>query len=94
MIESFKSRSLRRYWERGDERGIRPDWLKRVRIILDALDAAGRPEDLDLPGLGFHALRENRTGVFAVTVSRNWRVTFDWSGTGATDVDLEDYHGN
>jgi proteic killer suppression protein len=93
MIESIKSRALRRYWERGDERGIRPDWLKKTRIVLDALNAASRPEDLDLPGLGFHALRENRAGEFAVNVSRNWRITFRWSGTGATDVNLEDYHG-
>ena len=33
-------------------------------------------------------------GRYAVTVSRNWRITFAWAGDNATDVDLEDYHGD
>ena len=94
MINNIKSRALKRFWEHGDERGIRPDWIGKVRIILDALDAAMRPEDLNLPGLNFHRLRENREGEFAVSVSRNWRITFGWSGNDATDVQLEDYHGS
>ena len=93
MIRSFRSRPLRRFWEKNDDRGIRRDWVKRVKMILDALEVASRPEDLDVPGLSFHALRENRAGEYAVYVSRNWRVTFAWSGQDATDVDLEDYHG-
>ena len=93
MLQSFRSRSLQRFWEKNDESGIRPDWISKVRIILDALHAASRPEDLDLPGFKFHALRENRSGEYAVTVSRNWRITFRWSGQDAIDVNLEDYHG-
>jgi proteic killer suppression protein len=62
-------------------------------MILDALNAASRPEDLNVPGLGFHPLKGSRAGWYAVCVSRNWRVTFSWSGTDATEVDLEDYHG-
>lgn len=48
---------------------------------------------MDLPGLGFHALTGDLAGRFAVSVSRNWRITFAWDGDDATDVDLEDYHG-
>jgi plasmid maintenance system killer protein len=40
---------------------------------------------------GFHALTGNMRGRYAVSVSRNWRITFAWSD--AIDVDLEDYHG-
>jgi toxin HigB-1 len=94
MIESFRSRALKRYWERNDETGIRRDWVVRVKMILDALNAASRPEDLDVPGLGFHALKGSRAGEYAVYVSRNWRITFAWSGQDATGVDLEDYHGS
>lgn len=93
MIKSFRSRALKRFWERNDARRSRPDWVPRARLILNALNAAARPEDLDLPGLNFHPLLENRAGEFAVSVSRNWRITFGWAGQDATDVDLEDYHG-
>ena len=50
------------------------------------------PRDLDLPGFGFHALKGDRREQYAVTITRNWRITFCWSGEDATDVDFEDYH--
>ena len=74
-------------------RGIRPDWLDRVRLILSRLDQAEQPRQMDIPGLNFHALKGDRRGRYSVLVSRNWRVTFSWRGKDATDVDMEDYHG-
>jgi toxin HigB-1 len=94
MIESFRSRGLKRYWEKSDDRGIRRDWVVRIKMVLDALHAASRPEDMDVPGLNFHPLKGTRAGEYAVYVSRNWRITFAWVGQDATQVDLEDYHGS
>jgi proteic killer suppression protein len=94
MIRNCKSTALRRFWEKGDASGIRPDWKSRIAMLLDALDAAGKPEDMMVPGSGFHRLRGNRARSYALTVSRNWRMTFGWDGNDAIDVDLEDYHGD
>ncbi len=93
MLRTFKNRALKRLWEREDASGVHPDWLKRVELILDALEAASGPDDMNLPGLRFHALRGDRKGDYAVTVTRNWRITFRRDGPDAVDVDLEDYHG-
>jgi proteic killer suppression protein len=93
VILSFRSRALQRYWLKGDPSKLRPDWIKRVGIILSALDQAPAPEALDLPGLGFHALTGVHAGRFAVGVSRNWRITFAFLSEDAIEVDLEDYHG-
>jgi proteic killer suppression protein len=93
VISSFRHKALKRYWTKGDESGIRADWRGRVRLIMSRLDAARQPTEMDLPGLGFHALTGDLAGRFAVSVSRNWRITFAWDGDDATDVDLEDYHG-
>ena len=93
MIRSFRSKALSRYWIKGDERGLRPDWRNKVRIVLSRLDVARAPGEMNLPGLRFHALSGNLKGRFAVTVSPNWRITFAWSGEDAIEVDLEDYHG-
>lgn len=93
MIKSFRSRSLKRLWTKGDASGIRPDWLVKVRVLLTALDRAGKPADLEGIG-GFHALKGDQIGRYAITVSRNWRLTFGWAGEDAVDVDLEDYHGS
>jgi proteic killer suppression protein len=93
MIASFRSRALKRFWTRNDSAGIRPDWTAKVKALLSRMDASTRPEMMNLPGFGFHALSGNFVGRYAVWVSRNWRITFGWSGDDAIDVDLEDYHG-
>ncbi|HEX2448708.1 MAG TPA: type II toxin-antitoxin system RelE/ParE family toxin [Methyloceanibacter sp.] len=92
MIVSFRSRALKRYWERSETEKLPPASVDRIRMILDRLDAATAPGDLDLPGLGFHALKGDRKGQFAVFVTRNWRITFCWDDGDAIDVNLEDYH--
>jgi proteic killer suppression protein len=92
MIASFRSRALQRYWERDDPRRLPPNFLARISMIMDRLDTATVPQQLNVPGLRFHALSGNMRGRYAVTVSANWRVTFGWSGDDAIDVDLEDYH--
>jgi proteic killer suppression protein len=58
--------------------------------MLRALDAATRPEHVNLPGYYFHALRGARR--WSIRVSGNWRITFGWNGADAIEVDLEAYH--
>ena len=93
MIVSFRSKALRRYWEKSDARGLRPDWIARSSRLRNALDTASRPEDMNVPGFALHALTGDLADRFALTVARNWRVTFSWSGDDAAEIDLEDYHG-
>ncbi len=92
MIRSFRSRALRRLWEKDDVSKINPEWLPRVIILLDRLDASKLPDDMNLPGFDFHPLKGKNRGRYAVKVSANYRLTFDWDDEDATDVDLEDYH--
>ena len=92
MIRSFRSRALQRFWERDDATRLPPDRVKRVSMILDRLDAAIRPGDMNLPGLRFHTLAGDNKGRYAVSVSANWRITFAWEEEDAVQVDFEDYH--
>lgn len=91
MIKSFKDKGLRRFWEEGSTRGLSVQNPKRIRYILEMLDAATLPADMNLPGLRWHPLGKMAPGRYAVEASGNYRVTFAWDG-GAVDVDLEDYH--
>ena len=93
MIRSFRSRPLRRFWERNDASGLRPDWIDKIRRRLDVLEEASSLSELDVPGFGFHALVGDMRGRYALLVSRNWRLTFAFEDGHAVDVDLEDYHG-
>ncbi len=93
MIRSFRHKGLQRYWTRSDASGLRADWVKKIGILLDALEAAQSPEDMAMTGAGFHALKGDLKGRYALNVSRNWRLTFGWDGQDMVGVDLEDYHG-
>jgi len=50
------------------------------------------PEDMNLTGMRLHALKGSRKGEWAVWVSRNWRIVFEFDGRNVTNVDLVDYH--
>jgi proteic killer suppression protein len=56
------------------------------------LSAATSPRDTALPGLKLHRLGGDRKGTWAVAVSGNWRITFQFVGKDADAVDYEDHH--
>ena len=92
MIRSFKTKALERFFATGDARRLSVQNAKRITNILRVLDDASRPEDMNLPGVCFHALVGHDKGRYAVNASGNWRITFGWTEGDAVDVDLEDYH--
>ena len=92
MIRGFRHKGLQRYFAASERKGIDARQEARIRRILDRLEAATRPEDMNLPGYKFHGLKGDRKGAYAVSVSGNWRITFRFDGGDAVDVDLEDYH--
>jgi toxin HigB-1 len=59
---------------------------------LEALDAARRPKDMDVPGYDFHALRGFEPTRYSVHVNGHWCITFEFDEADALRVDLEQYH--
>jgi len=92
VIQSFKHRGLKRFFENNDGRRVNPDHIPRLKRILATLDAASRPEDMDAPGWSLHKLRGDLKEFYAVKVSGNWRVIFRLEDGDAYDVDYLDYH--
>lgn len=93
MIKSFASKALQRFWLNNDVRGLKSEHLEKIALILSELNVATRPEDMNRPGRKFHGL-QGKPKRYAVTVNKNWRITFAWSAEGADaiDVDYVDYH--
>ena len=91
MIKSFRHKGLRRLYEKGDHRGVSPEIVSKLRVILADLDAADRPQDLGRPGYGLHPLKGDLNGFWSVKVTGNWRVIFRFDAE-PRDVDLIDYH--
>jgi proteic killer suppression protein len=92
MILSFRNRALERFWERSDARGLNSQHVRKIELILNMLDRAVRPEDMNLTRLKFHKLTGERPPRWSVWVNGNWRVTFAFEGKDAVAVDYEDYH--
>lgn len=92
MIRSFRHKGLKKLYETGGHTGVRPEHVKRLRLILARLDASQSPRDMRLPGLNLHPLKGAYEGIWAVSVSGNWRVLFRFEDNCAVDVDYLDYH--
>ena len=92
-IRTIRHRGLRRFIEDDDPREIRPDLVNRARNILTALIAAANMEGVQgPPGWRIHQLVGDRAGTWSISVSGNWRITFNIEGGDVTNLDLEDYH--
>ena len=92
MIKNLQNRGLERFFRKGDTRGIQARHAGRIGRILDALDEASAPNQLNIPGMYLHPLKGARKGQWAMTVSGNWRISFAFDGEDVINVNLEDYH--
>ena len=92
MIQTFRNKGLRRFYESGSAAGIQPKHSKRLRLLLAALDTAQSIEDMDVPGFKLHSLSGKGKGRWSVWVNGNWRVTFEFQDGHAYVLDYEDYH--
>ena len=92
MIKSFQHKGLERFYATGSKGGIQAAHENKLRRLLSRLDAAAGPEDMNLPGWGFHGLKGREQGRFSVQVNGNWRLTFAFDGPDAVLLNYEDYH--
>lgn len=91
MIRSFKNKGLAAFAKTGDGSKLPVKNVRRVSRILQALNAAVCPEDMNLPGYRFHG-HQGKPKRYSVDVSGNFRITFGWDDSDAIDVDCEDPH--
>lgn len=92
MIRSFRHKGLERFFLYGSKAGIQAVHASRLRLQLGRLEAAAGPGDMDLPGWRLHPLKGPPKGMWAISVSGNWRLTFAFDGRDAVLVDYQDYH--
>ena len=59
---------------------------------LAALDTAQDIDDMEIPGFKLHPLKGKLKGRWSISVSGNWRITFEFRDGNAYILDYEDYH--
>ena len=92
MIKSFRHGGLKRFYETGVTAGIQAHHASRLRLQLAALDTAQTVADMDIPGYRCHRLKGKLKRRWAIQVSGNWRLTFEFVDGDSYLVDYEDYH--
>ena len=92
MIVRFRHKGLERLFTTGDVRGVSTEHVRKLRQILAYLNVSQEPQEMNLPGFKLHPLKGERKGQWAVSVSGNLRVVFEFEGENATNIDLVDYH--
>ena len=93
MIKSIAHKGLKQFATIGKGEKLPVQGAAQIRLeqMLQTLNAASQPEDMNLPGFHFHELIGNRKVTYSIRVTGNWRLTFELDA-GAANVKLEDYH--
>ena len=94
-IGSVRHKGLRRFIEKDDPSSLPAAFIEKIRNILSFLQDMERVDELQaIPSWHAHQLTGDRKGLWSLTVSRNWRITFriDEVELEIVDLDYEDYH--
>ncbi|NCS40745.1 MAG: type II toxin-antitoxin system mRNA interferase toxin, RelE/StbE family [Microcystis aeruginosa BS13-10] len=83
---------MKRFYERGERRGLNPNMIPKIEEILSILSAAESVEEANIPGYRLHPLTGELKGFWSVRVTGNWRIVFRFEDGNALDIDLVDYH--
>ena len=93
MIKSFKNKYLKLLWQFDIDTKLPKDQIARIKEILDVIDSAEKvpPDFLIFRNWQIHPLKDNRKGIWSLTVKGNWRIVFRFENQNAYDLDYLDY---
>jgi toxin HigB-1 len=91
VIKTFKNKALSEPWSSGKTSKINTKMHDRILRRLNQLDAASRPDEMNLLGFDFHRLH-GKSIRYSVHVNGPWCITFEFENADAYRVDYEQYH--
>ena len=94
-IRNVVHKGLRRFIEDDNAAALQPAVVPKLQRILSFLQDMEREEELQaVPSWKAHQLAGDRKGVWSLSVTKNWRITFriDQAQTQIVDLNYEDYH--
>jgi proteic killer suppression protein len=94
-IRNVIHKGLRRFVETDDTSGLPAAAVPKLRKIISFLQDMTHEDELrSVPSWKAHEMAGGRRGTWSLSVTRNWRITFqiDRSGIDIIDLNYEDYH--
>lgn len=93
MLRSFGDKDTEAIWNRRRVRKFDALTSRNALRKLLILDAAMNLNDLRVPpGNRLEKLKGDRAGQHSIRVNDQWRICFKWTDSGATEVEIADYH--
>lgn len=93
MIITFRNKTTKQIFDGEKVKRLDSNLIKKARRRLELLNAAKKIEDLYFPPSNkFHMLKGFKPDRFAISVNKQWRITFEWNDSNAYNVYFEDYH--
>ncbi len=97
MIRSFKNQGTEDIFNgrnTKEARKICPQSLWKIASRkLDQLDSVKHLNELRVPPANkFEALRRDRKGQYSIRINDQYRICFEWQGSGPEKVEITDYH--
>ncbi|MDE2687360.1 MAG: type II toxin-antitoxin system RelE/ParE family toxin [Chloroflexota bacterium] len=92
-MSRFRNRDTERLFNGELSRRLPPDIQKRARIRVQRVAAVRSLVSLANPRSNrLEALQGNRRGQYSIRIIDQWRVYFRWTQSGATEIEVTDYH--
>lgn len=94
-VRNVVHQGLRRFIEDDDTSGLQPAVISKMRRMISFLQDMESTDELHaIPAWKAHLLTGDRRGVWSLSVTRNWRLTFrvDHDEIEIIDLNYEDYH--
>jgi proteic killer suppression protein len=93
VIRSFRNKDTEGLWNRRRVKRLSTELSRLAYNKLVLINAAENINDLRIPpGNRLEKLTGDRAGQYSVRVNNQWRIFFTWSSSGASNVELVDYH--
>jgi len=93
FVAQFRDRNTEKVFAGEAVRSLAPSILRRARMRLQRIVAARALSDLRLPpSHRLEALSGKRKGQYSIRINDQWRICFRWTGQGAVEIEIVDYH--
>jgi proteic killer suppression protein len=93
MIVSFRSKALEELFTKGKSKKLPQERIKKIKMILDAMNAAVNVKDLDFPAFRLHQLKAPPyRGFWSIDVTGNYRIVFRFEEGDISEVEYLDTH--
>jgi toxin HigB-1 len=94
-VLSIRHRGVKLLYVNDEAKGVAPESVEKLRNMLTFLDTMDDEQELvTIPLWKAHQLKGDRAGTWSLSVTGNWRLTFDVDNTAkeVSNIDFENYH--